>query len=449
MFKLIIQLLSKKVLILILSIFAIANLLLYWPGNLYFLNDDFVHIPLTDHGVLFQQRSVRPIHELLVRFDLWLWHKQAFGFHITALVLHAIVCMQLYYLTISIALKYCSANNSAAQKAALLTVVLFLLYPQNSESLTWILGRTPTLSAIFFLAMVQLFLKKNKTLPTYIFAFICFLLTLFTYEQSILFPLVFILIAFAAKDKTQKQQKLVFAATTMLAAVIYIVVRKIITTEVIGKYEGENFNGFNLQNLLGNTLRLVYRLFLNPTSTYYFTVGVVVITAVFLGFIWGHKKELSNKKWMLWIVSIAVLLLPVVSLGITVRSFESGRYLYLPAIFLCVGLGIYLQQKLSNKWQILTFCSLFVYWGVGKYQASFQFKNASIYAQQVQEQVKQHFKQTPQNQLVIDTLYVTIHRLPVYRMGFKQGIHWLNPAIDTNKISVGYYYDEFVEQKEK
>ena len=128
MFKLKIQDLSKKVLILLLSIFAVANLLLYWPGNLYFLNDDFVHIPLTDDGVLFQQRSVRPIHELLVRFDLWLWHKQAFGFHITALLLHAIVCMQLYFLTVAISIKYCSANHSTAIKAALLTVILFLLY---------------------------------------------------------------------------------------------------------------------------------------------------------------------------------------------------------------------------------------------------------------------------------------------------------------------------------
>lgn len=449
LFKLKIQELSKKVLILILSIFAVANLLLYWPGNLYFLNDDFVHIPLTDDGVLFQQRSVRPIHELLVRFDLWLWHKQAFGFHITALLLHAIVCMQLYYLTKAVVLKYFSANNVTAQKTALLTVILFLLYPQNTESLTWILGRTPTLSAIFFLVMVQLFLKNNKTLLTYIFAFVCFLLTLFTYEQSILFPIVFILVAFAAKDKIQKQQKLVFAAITMLAAVIYIVVRKLITTEVIGKYEGENFNGFNLQNLLGNALRLVYRLFLNPSSIHYFIVGTVVVSVIFLIVLWLHKKELSNKKWMLWIVSMGVLLLPVVSLGITVRSFESGRYLYLPAIFLCTGLGIYIQQKLSIKWQILPLIVLFLYWGVGKYQASVQFKDASAYAQKVQKEVAQHFMQMPNSQLVIDTLHITIHRLPVYRMGFKQGVYWLNPAVDTNKISIGYYYDEFVEQKEK
>jgi hypothetical protein len=274
------------------------------------------------------------------------------------------------------------------------------------------------------------------------------LLTLFTYEQSILFPLVFILIAFAAKDKIQKQQKLVFAATTILAAVIYVVARKLITTEVIGKYEGENFNGFNLQNLLGNAIRLMYRLFLNPSSTYYFIVGLAVVTAVFLVVLWLHKKELNNKRWMLWVVSIVVLLLPVGSLGITVRSFESGRYLYLPAIFLCLGLGIYLQQKSSIPWQIFIFCNLFLYWGYGKYQASVQFKSAFVYAVQVQQQVAQHFMQTPNKPLIIDTLHVTIHRLPVYRMGFKQGIHWLNPSVDTNSIKVNYYYDEFIEQKE-
>lgn len=448
MFKLLYSL-SKKYLILLLCIFAVANLLLYWPGSLYFLNDDFVHIPLTDDGVLFQQRSVRPIHELLVRIDLWLWHKQAFGFHITALLLHAIVSIQLYCVTKTIALKYIYTEKLLAQKTALLTVVLFLLYPQSAESLTWILGRTPTLSAIFFLLLLQLFLQTNKSFVTYTTAFCCFLLTLFTYEQSVLFPLIFLLVAWKETNKTEKKSQLLFTAVTIIAAIVYVIARKLITTEVVGKYEGENFNAMHLQNLLANAMRLVFRLFLNPSTTTIFMVGVVVVTVFLLMLLWLNKKDAKTNVLLVWIAAIVLLLLPVVSLGITVRSFESGRYLYLPSIFLCMGMAVFTQQKLQLKWQFIAITILLLYWGKGKYDASVHFKDASAYAQQVQQKVTAHFKQTPQNQLVIDTLHVTVHRLPVYRMGFKQGVHWLNPAIDTNKISIGYYYDEFIEQKEK
>lgn len=440
---------SKKNLILLICIFAAANLLLYWPGSLYFLNDDFVHIPLTDEGFLFQQRSVRPIHELLVRFDLWLWQKHAFGFHITALLLHAIVCIQLFYVTQLIVLKYVYTEKLAAQKAALLCVVLFLLYPQNAESLTWILGRTPTLSAIFFLLLLQLFLQSNKNLFTYAAGFICFLLTLFTYEQSILFPIIFLLVAWKETNTTEKKSQLLFTLVTSVAAVLYVVARKIITTELVGKYEGENFNALHLQNLLTNAIRLVFRLFLNPSTTTIFMVGVVVVTVFLLMLLWLNKKDAKTNVLLVWIAAIVLLLLPVVSLGITVRSFESGRYLYLPSIFLCMGLAVFIQQKFQIKGQFMAIAILLLYWGKGKYDASVYFKDASAYAQQVQQKVAEHFKQTPQNQLVIDTLHITVHRLPVYRMGFKQGIHWLNPTIDTNKISIGYYYDEFVEQKEK
>jgi hypothetical protein len=239
---------------------------------MYFLNDDLVHIPLTDDGVLFQQRSIRPIHELLVRFDLYLWGKNAIGFHITALLLHAIVTVQLYYLTKAIQLKYFKVNKVTAQQTALLGCSLFLLYPQHAESLAWILGRTPTLAAIFFMAMLQLFMQSVFSVKTYLLAFILFSLTLFTYEQSILFPFIFFVLAYAEKNKQQQKSILLFAITTSIAAVVYIIARKLITTEIVGVYEGGNFS--KLMVLVANAIRILYRLFLNPATIKVFSFFV-------------------------------------------------------------------------------------------------------------------------------------------------------------------------------
>lgn len=435
---------SKTTLIIIVCIVALANLVLYWPANFYFLNDDFVHIPLTDDGVLFQQRSIRPIHELLVRLDILLWHKKAYGYHLTALILHAIVSVQLYFVAKNLQLKYTQSSVDNAQKIAWLAVALFLLYPQHAESLTWILGRTPTLSAIFFLAVIQLYLQKKYSISTYALAFVLFALTLFTYEQTILFPIIFLILAFVEKDKNLRLNKIYFSTITFMVAALYIVARKIITTEVVGAYEGGNFNLAHIQQLAANATRLIYRLFLNPSAiTQTFTIVAVVFSVFVAIFLWINKNYLLQKPSLLFVITMLVLLAPIISLGITIRSYESGRYLYLPSIFLVIALAMYLQHK---KVITVILVALTIYWGFAKYQSANHFKVASNYAQKVQTQVQNHFTTSLNDTLFIDTLHLTINRLPVYRMGFKTGIHWLNPTIDTNKIKVGYYYDEFIHQ---
>lgn len=404
-----------------------------------------MHIPLTNEGVLFQQRSIRPVHELLVKLDLLLWQKNAPGFHITALLLHATVTVQLFFLTQTIQRNIFKTTQQVAKKTAFLAGCIFLIYPQNAESIAWILGRTPTLAAIFFMGMLQLYVSKTTNKISYLFAFLLFSLCLFTYEQSVLFPLVFFVITIALNQSSFKKKTLAFAITTSIAAVLYIIARKIITTEIVGAYEGGNFN--KLLSLATNGFRLFFRLFLNPGTVQTFTISTIVFSVVLALKFWQHKKQLLQKDWLLFVFIMGVLIAPVLSLGVTVRSFESGRYLYFPAMFLAIALAIYFEKQLIPKRVITSvlLIGLFVYWGWGKVQSANAFKNASAYVQSVHNNIQQHFQITPNDTLTIDTLQLTVHRLPVFRMGFKQGVYWLNNAIDTQKIQVKYYRDEFLE----
>jgi hypothetical protein len=81
------------------------------------------------------------------------------------------------------------------------------------------------------------------------------------------------------------------------------------------------------------------------------------------------------------------------------------------------------------------------YWLSGKYTASTNYKEASAYALSMQNQVQQHFSTTTDT-LYIDTLHASVKRLPVYRLGFKTGVKWLNNNIDTSKVVVRHYLDE-------
>ncbi len=433
---------NKKILISLIVLLAAINIYWFWPGNLYFLNDDLLHIPLTANGRFFQTNSVRPLHELLVRLDLLMWSKNAAGFHATAILLHFIVCLQVYHLCKAIQLHWLKVNDNGA---ALLSVVLFLAYPQSSESIAWILGRTPVLSAIFFLGMLQLFFRETVGAVHCVLGCLLFTATLFTYEQSILFPLCLLWLALLETDKTTKRRKTVFVLSLFLSAGIYLVLRRIITNQLVGNYEGGNLISLNVAVLAANFFRLVTRLWLNPAAVKTYLAMVSILMAI-TGFIAIALKPrfVYRKKFVFFSGAILLLLLPVVSLGVAVTSYELGRYLYLPAIFLVIALALfgmpfYMQ---TSRRKLTTICTslLLAYWLFGKWQAAKHYNHASAYAAGVNNSIHQHFMQSTAT-YYIDTLQLSVDGLPVFRLGFKTGVNWLYNNVDTTKVVVLHRYD--------
>jgi hypothetical protein len=438
---------QKKTWLACIILLSLVNIFLFWPGKLYFLNDDLLHIPLTDAGEIFQTNSVRPLHELLVKIDLLIWNKNAYGYHITALLLHFIVCLQLFDLTYILQKRLLKSESSIAIQASLLAVILFLLYPQHSESLAWIVGRGPVLSAIFLLIAFRLFFVERFTSTIYIVGALCFAASLFTYEQGFLLPLILLQFYFSKTVEFRKQQMLTYSYIMIGVCIAYIAARLYITSEIVGNYEGANFKSLNIVTLAANAVRLILRMFINPGSQLAFLIAAVVFTLLSLALL-PFRKDIKANKSVILIFSVIILclLVPIVSLGIPVTSFESGRFLYIPSIFLVAGLSIagvsiYNQNIHFRRGLISLLLILSCYWISGKYKASKDYKEASSYALSVQNKVQQHFAATSDT-LYIDTLYGSIQRLPVYRLGFKTGVKWLNNNVDTNKILVKHYQDE-------
>jgi hypothetical protein len=429
-------------------ILVIINILLFWPPSLYFLNDDLLHIPLTDKGYFFQTNSIRPIHELLVRLDLWIWGKNAYGYHITALLLHFILCFQLFELCMIIQTRWLQIEKQQATTAAFLSVMLFLSYPQHSESLAWILGRAPILSGILSLIVVRLFFAEKITWLHQLVAAFCFTAALLTYEQPVLLPFALLITVFLANDKEKRNGKLLYIGILTVVVIAYLIMRAKFSNEVIGAYEGSNFLSLNVPGLAANLFRILSRLFLNPASTSSFFVSVIMLLfLVLILFLFFKKKVHVSRKALIFFTSILLLVIaPVLSLGVSIHSFESGRYLYIPSVFLVMAISIagvqlyYANQSYRPIYIMLTvlFTSYCLY---GKYRASQDYKAASAYARQSEENVLKHFK-TSYDTLFIDTLRTSVHCLPVFRLGFKTGAKWLDGNVDTGKIVIRRYYDE-------
>lgn len=433
--------LQRNIQILSIVVLVCLNIYCFWPWHLYFLNDDFLHIPLTDAGNFFQQKSIRPVHEVLVKLDLWCWGNNAAGFHITALLLFFILAFELYIVANTISIKLLGYSKEKAKQVAFLTLVLFLIYPQHTEAIAWILGRTPTLSAIFILPVVQIFFKEKLRFIQFAVAALLFLLALFTYEQGISLIGFFLLIAIIHKNK----QQLKLSLFLVVCSVVYLIVRKLITADVLGTYEAAHLQNFNITILLSNAYKLISRLLLNPVLNgkdyvWQLVGGILFVISLLL----CCGQQITKKQWWL-LVPVFLLLVPVISLGITVRSYESGRYLIFPAMFLCIFFATIFINT-TSKVGVLFLVLLTAYWLWGKLQAAQHFKQASAYSYTIQEKIHKTFLNNRQQNIVIDTLHITIKRLPVYRMGFTTGAMWLNKGLDTNKIKVNYYYDEFIEE---
>jgi hypothetical protein len=431
-------------------ILVIINILLFWPPGLYFLNDDLLHIPLTDKGYFFQTNSIRPVHELLVRLELWLWGKNAYGYHITALLLHFILCFQLFQLCIVIQTRWLDIEKQQAITAAFLSVVLFLTYPQHSESLAWILGRAPILSGILSLIVVRLFFAERITLSHQLIAAFCFGIALLTYEQPVLLPLALLITVFLANDndKGSRNSKLLYVGILMVVSIAYVIMRSVFSHEVIGAYEGSKFLSMNVTGLAANLFRILSRLLLNPAATALFFLSVIILLLLVIISVLSFRNQVHvSRRGLVFFTSILLLLIaPVLSLGVSVHSFESGRYLYIPSAFLMMAISIAGVQVYSfNKGYRIALIMLSTlvisYWLLGKYLASGDYKDASAYAHQSEEKVLAHFKSSSDT-LFIDTLRTSVHHLPVFRLGFKAGAKWLDSNVDTGKILVRHFYDE-------
>src|SRR5690349_18530552 len=97
---------NRKTYILLSLIVAALALYCYNPFKLYFQTDDFIHIPLSEQGVLLQRNTFRPVCDISIMLDYFLWGKNAWGYHLTNLLLHAFACLVFFFFLRFVLKKY-------------------------------------------------------------------------------------------------------------------------------------------------------------------------------------------------------------------------------------------------------------------------------------------------------------------------------------------------------
>lgn len=129
----------------------------------------------------------RPVHQVSLILDNEIWGSSAFGFHLTNIILHSISTVLLYFLVLLLLSEF---NVRGRESIALISCILFALYPLHVESVSFISARGDILAAIFFFSSLIFYILSYKRLFYLLLAGLCLFLSLLSKEVAIVLPIL-------------------------------------------------------------------------------------------------------------------------------------------------------------------------------------------------------------------------------------------------------------------
>jgi hypothetical protein len=186
---------------------ALAAALLFWlalPGTFAFddhsLFVDPAVVPLDAWHQWGKLEQTRPLTYVTFWLDFHLWGPAAAGFRFTNLLIHLL----------SAVLLYLSTRRLFDPAAAVLSALVFAVHPLTHEPLLYVFARSSSLSALFCLLALWLWLKDQPWAATAAFA-----LSLLAKEEWVAFPFALFLVDIA---RSRKPRWFPLAAMLTLAA---------------------------------------------------------------------------------------------------------------------------------------------------------------------------------------------------------------------------------------
>ncbi|MGH2575716.1 MAG: hypothetical protein ACRDFC_08480, partial [Ignavibacteria bacterium] len=147
-------------------------------------------------------RYYRPVVSASYALDYSVWGFKPFGFHLTNVIIHVINCilfLKLLLLIFSPNSKFSIQNSQfkihAPQFIILAGAVIFTVHPIHTEAVSWVSGRTDSLSFTFFIAAFIFYIKYSSSRGrlNFILTALFFLFALLAKEMAITLPLTIIL----------------------------------------------------------------------------------------------------------------------------------------------------------------------------------------------------------------------------------------------------------------
>ena len=361
---------------------SLVLLVIMRPWNLYFLNDDFEHIPLSGNMLFTTKNFLRPVANLFLFLDKRLYNKWTPGYFLTTWLLHSACTVSVYFLSAEVLKKYVT---SLAAYTPLMTALFFLFYPFHAEPLFWIIARGAVIATLFSILSLYYYIRKDENRACFLMSLLLFILALFTYESIWSVVLFYCLISFVnVKKQFAAARKEYFAvAAFLLTFLIYLAVRFFALDTFTGGYTEIDNNLFKIPLLLTNMVKLFARNFTPPFYNTFYSVIFFSCSAIVYAFttILMFRKA-KPAGWLMIILWLGVFsgIITAAPLGIDTHGNESERYIYYSSFFFCFFLAAAVMVINKKEWKYLVtgFILILEITGLIVYNANYRYTSAIV-----------------------------------------------------------------------
>jgi hypothetical protein len=283
-------------------------------------------------------RYYRPVVMTSYAIDYYFSGFNTFGYHLTNFLIHFLNCVVLYFVALEI---------FRSKKLSLTVSLFFAVYPVHTEAVTWISGRPDSLSSMFYLLSLFLYIKYSRNATRFskllFFSLIFFLLGLLSKEMAVTLPVIlFLYEIILIKNSFYEAIKKTFLF--FLIAIVFVLIRELILKDVteIQNYlyfYGKSWNTVLLTMLTTITeylrllilpIKLLYSynhvlLYIDSIFNFRVIVAIIIILFSFSIAFYFYKTEPIITFLIMWFF---VTILPVMNIIPTMNLMAEKISLY-------------------------------------------------------------------------------------------------------------------------
>lgn len=327
---------------------VLCGFLLYLPVlDISLLSDDHSAVWWSGvNGTSWRHGFFRPFPDLLLHLTCMLHGPSPGALRAFNILLHgANACLVMLLL-------HRSYVGQGARYAVWMAAAFFLFYPFHLESTVWVVGRESALGTIFTVSALLVVLSGPPTNRRILGVLLFFFAGILCYESAFLTPLFVIAFAlFVRHEWLAIMRKLM--AGFLIAMTVYGTMRVLSTPATDGAY----FQDLLLEGGRDILLRIpkAYARLIVPPDDDGGLQGIRALIACSLVFVTGflfmkrtRVDRSSRSLGACLAITLLLAMIPALVGGVSTRTSESGRFLHLPAVFLCSLAAVLLARSLRG-----------------------------------------------------------------------------------------------------
>ena len=433
--------LFKNKIVVLVAFTGISLLLFSSSTGRIFLSDDYCtlqNIIVNDSVML--PSFFRPVGDLTLKWTYQLFGADPFYFYLANILLHAVNSFLIYL--------FCTkwfAADGRKQWYSVIAGLIFLTYPSHGEAIFWAIGRGISLAAFFSLLAMIAFVSRVREAMRYITVCLFYFIALACYESAILLPFIL----FTLSKGSSRRENITWSFLLLVTLLIHIYLRYQLTGGLWQAYNGIIFTRDIIQYLT-SFIKIIIRLFIPPFNypVLFSVAGVIAWSFVFFVFYRNRKRfeidSIFSRTVVFTIIGLVATILVSVSFGMSTRTSEGDRLMYLPSVFFAILLALLIVRLIiSRQAVIITTTMLLIF------QITFLLVNQANWIRASDDAVKvlNAIARHPARPLYIVNLPSDYNGAYIFRNCLPQAL--LQYKIDTSEIHIVnvVQYTEFEKRK--